>query len=276
ASDNVSVAQSVLSYSTNGGASYTPIVTLAGSPGTYAWTVPNTPTTQGLVRVVCSDPSGNAGSDVSNAFFTITNTPGPYIWVSNIALQLVTKGRNTNARATVTVRDQNNNPAGSATVSSAWSGLTTDTDVFTTAANGTGSCNSDKLRNATGCWTYTVQNVAKSGYTFRNDLGVLTGIICTPAGAAQRALSASVVGAPADSRREFQLSVPSAQHVTFTIYNVMGRRVRTLADGSLPEGVQTLIWDLKDDRGVPLPSGVYLYRAVAGDDVVTRKVVLVR
>jgi subtilisin family serine protease len=273
-SDNVSVSQSALSYSTNGGTTFAPIVTLPGSPGTYAWTVPNTPTTQGLVRVVCTDPSGNTGSDASNAFFTITSTPGPYVWVQNITLQLVVKGPWTNARATVTIFNQNNQPVANATVSSAWGGLTTDADVFTTKANGTGTCNSDKLRNPSGCWTYAVQNVTVAGHTFRNDLGEVNDTICTSGPTAT--LSALVAGVPADTQREFQLSVPAPARVTLMIYNVMGRRVRMLADGDLPAGSQTLIWDLKDDRGMPLPSGVYLYRAVAGNEVVTRKVVLVR
>ncbi len=60
-----------LDYSTNGGSSWTPIVSnLSTSVGTYNWTVPNTPSTNCLVRV--RDAVTNCMQDQSNAPFTIT------------------------------------------------------------------------------------------------------------------------------------------------------------------------------------------------------------
>lgn len=41
------------------------------------------------------------------------------------------------------------------------------------------------------------------------------------------------------------------------IYDVTGRRVRTLITGSLPVGTRTVTWDGRDDRGTALASGVY-------------------
>ena len=59
-----------LAYSTNGGTSWTSIVTGTANDGTHTWTVPAVATTQGRVRVT----SGTV-SDTSNANFTITYTP---------------------------------------------------------------------------------------------------------------------------------------------------------------------------------------------------------
>ena len=69
ASTNVALVN--LDYSTDGGASWTPIATnLAANAQAYSWTVPNTPTTQALVRV--TDASNGSLTDQSNAVFTIS------------------------------------------------------------------------------------------------------------------------------------------------------------------------------------------------------------
>ena len=64
-----------IEYSTNGGTSYTDIVASASNSGTYSWTVPNTPSSNCLVRI--SEASSGTPSDVSNAAFTITPPPKP-------------------------------------------------------------------------------------------------------------------------------------------------------------------------------------------------------
>ena len=52
-----------------------------------------------------------------------------------------------------------------------------------------------------------------------------------------------------------------SDRVEIRIYDVAGRRVRTLADRNFPAGEHTLTWDGTDDRGGPLPRGVYFARA---------------
>jgi lysophospholipase L1-like esterase len=64
-----------IEYSTNGGTSYTEIVASAPNNGTYSWTVPNTPSSNCLVRI--SETSSGMPSDVSNAAFAITPPPKP-------------------------------------------------------------------------------------------------------------------------------------------------------------------------------------------------------
>ncbi len=60
------------------------------------------------------------------------------------------------------------------------------------------------------------------------------------------------------------------------VFNVAGRRVRTLVDGFVPAGDHEVTWDGRDDRGARVPSGVYFYRLRAGDAVETRRMVLVK
>jgi hypothetical protein len=73
ATDNTSVASIDIAYSTDGGATYPNVIaTGIGNSGSFAWTVPNTPTTTARVRVTAHDGACNTtGFDDSDANFTI-------------------------------------------------------------------------------------------------------------------------------------------------------------------------------------------------------------
>ena len=65
-----------LYYTKNNRLTWTLITTLAGDKTNYDWTVPTVtaPKTKCKVKVVLKDATGNIiGSDVSDAFFTISN-----------------------------------------------------------------------------------------------------------------------------------------------------------------------------------------------------------
>lgn len=275
ASDNRGVVEVALSLSVDGGATYSPITTVPGNPGTYSWTVPNTPSSQCRIRAVASDQAGNTGSDVSDAAFTIAAAPSNYAWVESIVLELVVRGSSVNAKATVRILNQAGSPVSGATVSSHWEGLTNDSDVFTTKRNGTGACNSDKLRNPSGCWTYVVDNVVAAGYVFRPDLGETTDIICTGAAAPPQTDIPGSLSLATSRGGEFRLVLPGEAEVIVTIYNVAGGLVRTLKE-TLPAGARLIRWDGTDERGAPAPNGVYLVRVSAGDQERTGKTLLLR
>jgi len=57
-----------IELSTNGGSGYSTLIADTPNDGSHSWTVPNSPTTQGRIRVTMLDGSA---SDVSNADFTI-------------------------------------------------------------------------------------------------------------------------------------------------------------------------------------------------------------
>jgi hypothetical protein len=62
--------------------------------------------------------------------------------------------------------------------------------------------------------------------------------------------------------------------VSISIYDIAGRRVRTLLDEQRPAGVFSVQWNGEDDRGQRVASGVYFYRMRAGQFVDTKKMVL--
>jgi flagellar hook assembly protein FlgD len=57
-----------------------------------------------------------------------------------------------------------------------------------------------------------------------------------------------------------RLGVAHAGRVQVSIYDVAGRRVRTLADRVFPAGEHTLQWDGTDDAGAKAARGVYFIR----------------
>jgi len=71
-------------------------------------------------------------------------------------------------------------------------------------------------------------------------------------------------------------SLGQATRANLSVYDVGGRRVRTLMSGLGAEGSQSLFWDGRDEAGQPVASGVYFYRLQSGDQRLTRKLVLMR
>ena len=71
-------------------------------------------------------------------------------------------------------------------------------------------------------------------------------------------------------------SLPSRSHVTIIVYNIAGQRVTTLIDEIKPAGSYHVNWDGKDQHGQTVASGVYLYELQAGEDVDTRKMLLLK
>jgi hypothetical protein len=65
-------------------------------------------------------------------------------------------------------------------------------------------------------------------------------------------------------------------NVNITIYDIAGRRVRTLVDEHRPAGVFSVQWNGDDDRGQRVASGVYFYRMRARAFVDTKKMVLLK
>ncbi len=60
------------------------------------------------------------------------------------------------------------------------------------------------------------------------------------------------------------------------LFALTGQRVAVLSEGQRKAGRHRLHWDGRDDAGRPLASGIYLYRLVTGEGVLTRKLILLR
>ncbi len=81
---------------------------------------------------------------------------------------------------------------------------------------------------------------------------------------------------PFNQETTIQFSLPRDSQVKIEIYDVLGRRVKTLVDDFKTGGQHTAIWDATDQRGRVVSSGVYYYRLTGGDSAVTGKMIFLR
>jgi hypothetical protein len=84
---------------------------------------------------------------------------------------------------------------------------------------------------------------------------------CANVGVEDAPLPASLLRAspnPSRAGTSFTLSITSAAQVHIRVYDVSGRSVRTLETGGRFEaGTRVVAWDGRDERGSPVPNGVY-------------------
>ena len=60
------------------------------------------------------------------------------------------------------------------------------------------------------------------------------------------------------------------------VYDILGRRVKTLVDGFESVGQHTAIWNGQDDNDNSVASGMYFYRLTTSDETQTRKMILMK
>ncbi len=71
-------------------------------------------------------------------------------------------------------------------------------------------------------------------------------------------------------------SLPRRAEVEVAIFNVLGQTVATLDEGSQPAGDHSVVWKGVDDSGNSVATGVYFYRVRVGDNVSTKKMLLLK
>jgi flagellar hook assembly protein FlgD len=70
--------------------------------------------------------------------------------------------------------------------------------------------------------------------------------------------------------------LPENSFVNITIYNLLGREVRTLVNQNQDAGFKSVIWNGSNSFGKPVSAGVYIYQIRAGKYVHTNKMLLLK
>ena len=70
--------------------------------------------------------------------------------------------------------------------------------------------------------------------------------------------------------------LPENGHVNITIYDILGKNVKTLINQTQDAGYRSVIWDATNDYGKPVSAGLYLYQIQAGEYISTKKMVLLK
>ena len=71
-------------------------------------------------------------------------------------------------------------------------------------------------------------------------------------------------------------AVPTEGVVNLSVYNVAGQKVVDLVNRPMAAGSHSVAWDGRDASGLPVASGVYLYRLEAGGETLTKEMVLLK
>jgi hypothetical protein len=81
---------------------------------------------------------------------------------------------------------------------------------------------------------------------------------------------------PFTSETSIAYSLGVEAQVDLSIYDVSGRKVRTLVSGPIPGGDHNVAWNGTDSRGRPVAPGIYLCRIEAPGRCMSRKLVILR
>ncbi len=81
---------------------------------------------------------------------------------------------------------------------------------------------------------------------------------------------------PFNPTTQIQYDLPEDQHVSITIYDVMGRNIRTLMSSNQTAGDHSVRWDARNDMGESISAGMYIYTIQAGEFRSTKKMVLLK
>jgi len=76
---------------------------------------------------------------------------------------------------------------------------------------------------------------------------------------------------PFNPTTRINFSVQNSGVVTLKIYNVLGKEVATLVNGNLPAGEHQVMFD-----AAGMPSGIYFYSLVCGQDIQSKKMLLLK
>ena len=121
-----------------------------------------------------------------------------------------------------------------------------------------------------------VTDLTRGGTSYRLTCGLPTGIDAPPA----RALGSSSVDVtslnPSHGKTTIRFRLPRAGHAELSVFDMQGRRVRTLESRTLPAGTFERVWDGRTDHFTDAAPGVYILALSADDGVRTQRIALLR
>ena len=79
---------------------------------------------------------------------------------------------------------------------------------------------------------------------------------------------------PFTQETSINYSLHIKSEVVISIFNLLGEKVITLIDNTLPAGNYQIIWNGIDEEGINVPSGIYLYRMETNDYTQTKPLII--
>ena len=250
------------------------------------------------VTLTVTDDLGATGSVTQDV--EVTDPSAATLHVESITTIINRDGGPGVAESTVLILDQDQNPVEGATVSGTFSGDLSGTDTAVTDENGEALLVSDEFSARARDLGICIDDVTHATLVYDPAQNADAGFACTSA-----APSVSSAHSAGDSMQKdeiatdepiiptefalngnypnpfnptttIQFDLPEASSVRLEVYDMMGRRVATLVNGELGAGSYESIWDARNDAGIQVASGVYVYLLQAGSFKAVKQMVLMK
>ena len=81
---------------------------------------------------------------------------------------------------------------------------------------------------------------------------------------------------PFNPSTTIKFALPANEKVSVKIYDMLGREIHTLLNSDLQAGNHQVVWNGNNSNGNKVSTGIYFYQVVAGNNVVTKKMILMK
>jgi hypothetical protein len=81
---------------------------------------------------------------------------------------------------------------------------------------------------------------------------------------------------PFNPETQIRFTLPAGDHAVVQVFNLLGQRIRTLADREFAAGMHQLHWDASDEQGEMVAAGVYMFRITTSRFSAARRMVLAK
>ena len=81
---------------------------------------------------------------------------------------------------------------------------------------------------------------------------------------------------PFNPTTQIRYDLPDNEFVSINIYDVMGRKIKSLVSINQEAGYRSITWDATNDLGQTVSAGMYIYTILAGEFRQTKKMVLLK
>ena len=81
---------------------------------------------------------------------------------------------------------------------------------------------------------------------------------------------------PFNPSTQINYGVEFSGDVSIVVYDMMGREVKTLVSEHATPGIYSVVWDARNNQGLDVSAGIYIYKMISGDFVKVNKMMLVK
>jgi hypothetical protein len=263
---NQTITNVAIEYSTDNGSNWVSVISSTpATSGSYNWTVPNTPSTQCLVRI--SDASDPLINDVSDATFTISPAPsitvttpnGGETWFIGEVNQVKwTRQLVSHVKIEYSI---DNGSTWNVIIASILAGFGSYNWTIPDTPSEQCLVRISDVNNA------AVNDISDNTFTIEEPVSVedLKSGIPDEYGLSQNYPN------PFNPSTTIKFSLPEETIITLTIYNILGEKVTELFNGKLDAGFYSYKWNAYN-----VESGIYIYEFRTEKFVSLKKMILLK